>query len=36
MMSGNKIWVKTLDLNTHFVKIKQQLDELVEKWLQEF
>jgi len=35
MMSGNKISVKTLDLNTPFDKIKEQLDMLVEGLLQE-
>ena len=32
-MSGNKISVKTLDLNQDFNQIRQQLDEIVEKYL---
>ena len=33
MMSGNKISVKTLDLNQDFEKIKKQLDSIVEDYL---
>ena len=33
VMSGNKISVKTLDLNQEFSVIKEQLDEIVEKYL---
>ena len=33
MMSGNKISVKTLDLNEDFEEIKNQLDEIVDKYL---
>ena len=32
-MSGNKISVKTLDLNTDFKHIAEQLDAIVEEWL---
>ena len=30
LMSGNKIMVKTLDLNCDFAEIKKQLDEIVQ------
>ena len=30
-MSGNKISVRTLDLNKEFVEIKEQLEEIVSK-----
>ena len=33
MMSGNKISVKTLDLNQEFSEIKEQLDDIVEYYL---
>ena len=33
-MSGNKISVKTLDLNTPFDEIKKQLNDIVFKWAQ--
>ena len=33
LMSGNKISVKTLDLNQDFDSIKQQLDDIVEEYL---
>jgi 5-methylcytosine-specific restriction enzyme subunit McrC len=33
VMGGNRIGVKTLDLNLDFTKIKFQLDELVQKYL---
>lgn len=29
MMDGNKISIKTLDLNAEFIKIKDKLNELV-------
>ncbi len=32
LMDGNKISVKTLDLNVPFEEIKEQLDEIVKKW----
>jgi 5-methylcytosine-specific restriction enzyme subunit McrC len=32
-MSGNKISVRTLDLNMEFDGIKKQLDEIVEEYL---
>lgn len=32
MMSGNRIYVKTLDLNTDFTKIREQLDRMVEEY----
>ncbi len=32
-MSGNRIAVRTLDLNNNFETIKEQLDEIVEKYL---
>ncbi len=32
-MSGNTIWVKTLDLNLGFEKICNQMDDIVFKWL---
>lgn len=32
MMSGNRIYVKTLDLNTDFTKIREQLDGMVEEY----
>lgn len=34
-LSGNKISVKTLDLNCDFMKVKNQLDEIVKVWLTE-
>lgn len=33
-MSGNTIWVKTLDLNTNFSEICGQLDNIISMWLQ--
>jgi len=32
-MSGNKIEVRTLDLDGDFTKIRSQLDEIVKKYL---
>lgn len=32
-MSGNKISVKTLDLNCDFSKVAEQLDEIIITWL---
>lgn len=34
LMDGNKISVKTLDLNCHFSEVKRQLDEIVKVWLE--
>lgn len=33
LMSGNKISVKTLDLNQDFAEIKNQLDDIVHEYL---
>lgn len=33
MMDGNKISVKTLDLNCSFESVRNQLDGFVERWL---
>lgn len=34
-MSGNKISVKTLDLNCDFEKVKEQLDSIIGQWMSE-
>lgn len=33
LMDGNKISVKTLDLNCDFVEVRKQLDAIIESWL---
>ena len=33
LMDGNKISVKTLDLNCDFTEVKRQLDDIIEAWL---
>lgn len=33
LMDGNKISVKTLDLNCNFIEVKRQLDEVISGWL---
>ena len=35
LMDGNKISVKTLDLNCEFIEVKRQLNEIVNVWLKE-
>lgn len=34
LMDGNKIMVKTLDLDCDFVEVRRQLDEIVEEWVE--
>jgi len=34
LMDGNRIGVKTLDLNKDFTQIRRQLDKIVEEWLE--
>lgn len=33
LMDGNKIIIKTLDLNCDFIQVKKQLDGIIENWL---
>ena len=33
LMDGNKISVKTLDLNCEFAEVRRQLDDIIEIWL---
>ena len=35
LMDGNKISVKTLDLNCEFIEVKRQLNEIINVWLKE-